>query len=682
MTLTRYEELIERLTELNYHYYTKDAPLVTDKEYDQLYDELIAIETEYPDWVNESSPSQQVGGELLAVFEKKEHTTPLYSLNKAQTSDELEKFFKDVLKSIGSARIVYSIELKMDGIAFVARFENHQFVEARTRGNGRIGEIITAQINTIKSIPKKVPYGGTFEIQGEVFMPITKFLELNQEIQTAYLNKIGNPAVLTEPEQEKLKDSLFKNARNATGGSLRNLDTKITASRGLEIYAYNVPFIEGQRFKSQSEMMEFLKEQGFPVNPYFYTTESFEDAIDKVAEMVTIRPTLNYDIDGMVFKVEQTEYRDRLGFTSKYPKWAVAWKFEAEQAVTRLIGYTLETGRTGKMAPVGLLEPVEIGGVTVEKATLNNFEWIEKRGLKFALGADVIIRRSNDVIPEILALSDNSIGTELPTPTHCPDCNSELVKDGVHLYCKNTDGCSAQQIGKIIHFASRNAMNIDTFAGKTAEQLWDAQLIRNIIDLYRLNKADLLPLLRFGETKADNLLRAIENSKKQPLNAFIYGLGIRHVGEGTVERLLRYYDSLEKIMDANINELMEIEDIGESVATSLYEYFHDKTNIETINTLKSLGVEMLHHKKESASDLFDDLVFVVTGTMPSGRNRNDIEELIKSNGGKVSKSVSAKTSYVVAGIDAGSKLTKALTIEEKTNRKIILSETEFDNLFN
>lgn len=682
MNLTRYEELIAQINKMNFHYYTKDEPLVSDREYDLLYDELLSIEKLNPDWVNNSSPSQLVGGDLLAIFEKKEHTTPLYSLAKAQINEELEKFFKDVLQTVGNPKTIYSLEQKMDGIAFVARYENGYFVEARTRGNGAIGEIITSQIRTIKSIPKEVPYKGTFEIQGEVYMPNDKFTELNQSIENNYRLQIGHPSVLSVEQQEKLHKLLFKNARNATGGSLRNLDTKVTASRGLETYAYNIPYIEGENFSTQTEMMEFLKEQNFAVNPYYFTIETFDEAAEKITEMIAVRPTLNYDIDGMVLKVDRTDYRDRLGFTSKYPKWAIAWKFEAEQAETPLLSVQIETKRTGKISPVGLLEPVEIGGVTVTKATLNNYEWIEERDLKFALGATVIVRRSNDVIPEILGVSGGSVGEELLTPTHCPECESELVKEGVHLYCKNTENCDAQQIDKIIHFASRNAMNIDTLADKTAEQLWDGKLIRNIVDLYRLKKADLLILDRFGETKADKLLKAIEKSKKQPLSAFIYALGIRHVGEGTVDRLLRYYDTLEKIMSANINDFMEIEDIGDSVAKSLYEYFHNEKTVATLKELNSLGVEMLHHKKETASSLFNDLVFVVTGTMPSGRNRDKIESVIKENGGKISKSISAKTSFLVAGTDAGSKLTKAQQIEEKTKRKIILTEDEFDKMLN
>lgn len=680
MSKKRYDEIVETLNTYNYHYYTLDNPLVSDKEYDAVYDELIALEKAHPEWVTEQSPSQRVGGEVLDAFEKKEHTTPLFSLDKAQTYDELRKFFDDVYKAIKKPRITFTIELKFDGLTSILRYENGRFVEGRTRGNGKIGEIITAQLKTIKSIPMSIPYKGTVEFQGETYMPKDRFEKVNTQIEQEYREKIGNFGELTEEQVAALKDLKFKNARNAAGGSLRNLDTKVTASRGLDTFLYNIPYVEGTSFSTQVEMMHFFKEQNLKANPYFYTVESADEAIELIEKMVYERPSLNYDIDGMVIKVDDSSYRDLLGFTSKHPKWAIAWKFEAEQAETRLNDIIVETGRTGKITPVGLLKPVEIAGATVSRATLNNFEWIEERGLKYALGANVIVRRSNDVIPEILGVADDEVGQEITAPTTCPECGSTLVKDGVHLFCKNHEDCPAQQIGKIIHFGSRDAMNIDTFSEKTAEQLWEAGLIRNVVDLYTLNVEDLVTLERFGKRKAEKLIAAIDASKSRPLEAFLYGLGIRMVGKGTVERLLRYYDSLEKITNANVNELREIEDIGDIVAESIYEFFHDKKNIDMLSRLQDLGVQMKHEVKETVGNSFEGMVFVVTGTMPSGRNRNEIENLIKEHGGKTSKSVSAKTNFVVVGDDAGSKEEKARAIEVKTGRKIIISEDELLNM--
>ena len=676
MSKTQYEQLVEQLKEYNYHYYTLDNPLVSDKEYDTLYDELIALESQHPEWITPDSPSQRVGGEVLDGFEKKEHTTPLFSLNKAQTYQELRKFFDDVYKAINKPNITFTIELKFDGLTSILRYENGQFVEGRTRGNGKIGEVITAQLKTIKSIPMTIPFKSTIELQGETYMPKDRFEQVNAQIEQEYRAKIGNFGALSEAEEAMLKDLKFKNARNAAGGSLRNLDTKITASRGLDTFLYNIPYAEDTTFSSQMMMMQFFREQNIKTNPYFHTVETADEAIEFIEKMVLERPNLNYDIDGMVIKVDNAVYRDLLGFTSKHPKWAIAWKFEAEQAETRLTSIVVETGRTGKITPVGLLEPVEIAGATVSRATLNNFEWIEERGLKYALGATVLVRRSNDVIPEILGVVDGEVGEEILTPSACPECGTELVKDGVHLFCKNHEYCPAQQIGKIIHFGSRDAMNIDTFGEETAEQLWDAGLIRSVTDLYTLQVEDLLTLERFAKRKAEKLVQAIENSKTRPLEAFLFGLGIRMVGKGTVERLLRYYDSIEKIAAANVNELREIEDIGDVVAESIYEFFHHPNNQEMLATLKKLGVEMNHEVKETTGNQLDGLVLVVTGTMPSGRSRNDIENLIKEHGGKTSNSVSDKTNYVVVGEDAGSKEDKARAIEIKTGRKLILSEDE------
>jgi DNA ligase (NAD+) len=682
MKKERIATLTERLNELNFHYYTLDKPLISDKEYDSLYNELVALEKKYPHLKTIDSPTSRVGGEILSGFVKKEHTTKLYSLDKAQTKEDLEKFFTNTLKSIESLEISYTVELKMDGLAIVIRYEDGSLVEARTRGNGSIGEDVTAQVKTIKSIPLKVTEKNVFEVQGEVFMPNTRFHEINNKIESNFRKKIGNHAELSTSEELQLSELLFKTARNATGGSLRNLDTKVTASRGLDAYLYNIPYIENKQFSSQTEMMFFLKEQGFKVNPYFVTFKELSELETQIDEIVKQRENLGYDIDGMVIKVNDTQQRDTLGFTSKHPKWAIAWKFDADQANTVLKEIKIETGRTGKITPVGILNPVQIGNTTVSKATLNNFEWIEERGLKFALGATVTVRRSNDVIPEILGIAEERDMEEIKAPTHCPDCESSLVKDGVHLYCKNIDFCPSQQIEKIIHFTSRDAMNIDTFGEKTAELLWEAGLIKNIADIYNLTTQDLLKLERFGEKKAQKLLNAIESSKQKSLDSFIYALGIRHAGKGTAERLLRYYSNLDDISNANINELKEIENIGETVATSIYEYFHHPQNSEIITQLKNSGLILRPKKTETTSNIFDGMIFVVTGTMPSGKNRTMIKNIIKENGGKVSETISAKTTYLIAGDEAGNKLTKAKKLESQTNRKIILSEKELNDLIN
>lgn len=675
MSKKRYNELVELINKYNHHYYTQDNPIVSDKEYDKIYDEYISLEANNTSWIGNDAPSLRVGGDVLDKFEKKEHTTPLYSLDKAQTFERIIKFFNDTNKIINK-KVTFTLEQKLDGLAFVLRYENGSLSEVRTRGTGKIGEIITEQVKTIKSIPLTIPYKDTIEVQGEVFMPIDKFESYNENL----LNQYHEAASLLshEPNDEELqrlqnKFAPLKNPRNGAAGALRNLDPKVTASRPLDAFLYNVPHIEGRDFNTQEELMDFLKENGFKVNPYFFVLNSNEEIFEKLEEMNDIRPNLNWDIDGMVIKVNEMTYRDRIGYTSKFPKWAIAWKFEAVEETTTLNDVTFAVGRTGKITPLAHLDAVDFDGVTVTKATLNNMDDIKRKGVK--IGAKVFVRRSNDVIPEIMGIVDGEKGKEIKQPTDCPECNAKLVQDGVHLYCINHNHCPAQAIGKIIHFASREAMNIDTFSEKTAEQLFENNLIASVSDLYKLDKDELLKLERFGIRKADKLLEAIENSKNRPLDAFIYGLAIRHVGKGTVERLLRYYDSIEKVMEANINDLIEIEDIGDVVAESLFHYFRDKRNILLIKELKELGVKMEFKKNETEGDAFEGKTFVITGTMPSGKKRKEVEEFIKANGGKTSGSISKKTTFLVAGEDAGSKLEKAKKLDVE-----ILSEDKLYNL--
>lgn len=637
----KYVELISEITKLDYHYYTLDEPLVSDKEYDKLYQQLVDLETEHPEIKLPSSPTNRVGGDVLSKFEKKEHTVPLYSLGKSQNYEGVQKFINDTCKETGE-KLVYSIEQKMDGLAFVAVYKDGFLVEGRTRGTGKIGEVITEQLKTIRTLPLEVNITNHFEVQGEVFMPLSKFEEYNANL----------------PKEEVP----LKNARNGAAGALRNLDPKITAGRPIDAFVYNVPYSDGFEFNTQESMMAFLHEQGFHINPYFYTTNKYEEIIQKLDEMVEIRPTLDWDIDGMVIKVNDITKREGLGYTAKYPKWAIAFKFEAIEETTTLTNVQWQVGRTGKLTPLAILDPVDIGGATVTKATLNNYDDILRKKVK--LGAEVFVRRSNDVIPEIMGIVEGSIGADIQKPTSCPICSTEVEHDGVHLYCPNTMGCSAQAINKFIHYASREAMNIETLNEKTIEQLADADLIHNsFVDLYGLQKEDLLKLERFGNKKADNLLNAIEASKERPLEAFLYALGIRLSGKGTAERLLRYYDNIDQIANASVEDLMKIEDIGPYVAQSIFDYFNDDNNLAMIEQLKNIGINMTHERQEQAGNSLDGLTFVLTGKISAPRK--EVEALIKQHGGKTSSSVSAKTSYLVAGEAAGSKLTKAESIGVK-----------------
>lgn len=622
----------------NHHYYTLDEPIVSDAEYDKLYDELVQFEALHPQLKVPHSPTNKVGGELLEKFEKKEHTTQLYSLAKSQDFDGVIKFVQDVEKEAGRST-TYSIEQKLDGLAFVLRYEEGVLVEARTRGTGKIGEVITAQIKTIRSIPHTIPCHNTVEIQGEVFMPISRFEAFN--------------AALPEGAVP------LKNPRNGAAGALRNLDTRITASRPLDAFLYNVPYIDGPELDTQEELMGFLTTNGFKVNPYFFVVSTAEEIITKLQEMVEVRPTLDWDIDGMVIKVNEIPLRDDLGYTSKAPKWAIAYKFEAIEETTTLNSVTWEVGRTGKLTPLAHLEPVDIGGATVTKATLNNYDDILRKGVK--VGADVFVRRSNDVIPEIMGIVEGSQGVEISKPTHCPECGTEVAHNGVHLYCPNNESCPAQSVGKFIHYASREAMNIDSFSEKTAEQLFEAGLLKDsFADLYKLDRNELLKLERFGERKADRLLAAIEDSKTRPLEAFLFALGMRHSGKGTAERLLRYYSSIDEIAAASIEDLMKIEDIGLAVAESIHEYFRTERNTQMINELKQLGLTLIHEAPVSSGSQLEGSTFVITGKV--SRPRKEIEEIIKEHGGKTSGSISKNTSYLVAGEAAGSKLAKAQSL--------------------
>lgn len=654
--LKYYEDLIKKINNYNYAYYTLDKPLITDKKYEEFYDELVSFEEKNPKLVSEFSPTQRVGGPMLEKFLKAKHTVPLLSLAKAQNYERIKKFFEDVFKEI-NRKTTFSLELKIDGLAIVLAYKNGILVEVRTRGQDGYGEVVTSQVKTIKSIPLTIEYQGELEVQGEIFMPRDELERLNKKQQEEFhvaLKSLENEP--TEQELKKLQEK-FKpfNERNVASGAVRNLDPKVTASRNLDAFFYNIPYSPTKEFSTQKEMMEFLKEQQFKVNPHFFVFENLEDLIQKIEEVNTFRQDLNYAIDGMVIKVNEVSIREDIGYTSKHPKWAIAYKFEAEEEQTTLLRVEWQVGRTGKHVPVGYVEPVEILGATINKATLNNMDDILRKGVK--VGAQVSIRRSNDVIPEILGIIPGSEGEEIKSPTHCASCGSELVEEGAHLFCENHEECPAQNINKIIHFASRGAMNVETFSKKTAEQLLDAGLITNFSDLYTLKREDLLKLERFGEKKADNLLNAIEQSKERPLEAFLYALGIRHSGKGTVERLLRHYSSIEEIQQASVEQLENIEDIGGVVAQSIYDYFHNEKNLEMIKKLKDLGIKMVHEKQETSGNSFENLSFVVTGKL--SRPRKEIEAFIKEQGGKISSSVSKNTNFLVVGEDAGSKLTKA-----------------------
>ncbi|WP_046216468.1 NAD-dependent DNA ligase LigA [Paenibacillus wulumuqiensis] len=645
------EKLVAELNNYSYHYYTLDEPLVDDKEYDALYDRLLQLEQE-SGVVLPDSPTQRVGGELLKGFLPHRHLAPLWSLDKAQNLEKLSTWHTRARKLINDYNTknpdtplpepTYAVELKFDGLTLNLTYENGRLVQAATRGNGVVGEGILEQIKTIRSIPLSIPFKeGKLEVQGEGIMNLSVLAAYNE----------------TASDKDKLK-----NARNAAAGALRNLDPKVTAKRRLSAYFYNIGYMDGIRFADQQEMMQFLKDNHFRVNPYVSYFENFDDVIAQLEEIQTRRSQLDYLIDGAVVKITDMRTREVLGYTDKFPRWAIAYKFEAEETSTILESVSWNVGRTGKITPLARVEAVELAGVTVQNCTLNNIGDIERKNLKHALGTRVYIRRSNDVIPEILGkVSEENDGEEIVYPEQCPACGFPLEQRGAHLFCNNKLGCEPQIVARITHFASRDAMDIETFSVKTATQLQSELQVREPADLYTLQFDDLVKLERFGERKASNLLQAIEDSKTRDLASFLYALGIPNTGKTTTRMLAEHYRDLDKIMNATAEELVELPDIGMIVAESIVEFFADPLMRGSIEKMLQLGVQPQVPQTPTvvlADSYFTNKTVVLTGTLHT-MTREDAAARLEELGAKVTGSVSKKTDIVIAGEKAGSKLTKA-----------------------
>lgn len=643
------EELVAKLNQYNYHYYTLDAPQVSDKEYDVLYDKLVALEAE-SGMVLPDSPTQRVGGELLKGFTPHRHLAPLWSLDKAQNIEQLRSWNARVLRLVNDYNMknpltplpepCYAVELKFDGLTLNLTYRDGVLVQAATRGNGVTGEGILAQVKTIKSVPLTIPFkDGLIEVQGEGIM--------NLSVLADYNTRAAEP---------------LKNARNGAAGALRNLNPKITASRRLNAFFYNVGYAEGVQFADHQEMMNFLRSNKFKVNPYLTYFDRFDDVTEQLAEIEESRSGLDYLIDGAVIKVTDFRIREALGYTDKFPRWAVAYKFEAEETTTILESVSWNVGRTGKVTPLARVEAVELAGVTVQNCTLNNVGDIERKNLKHALGTRVFIRRSNDVIPEILGkVTEESDGEEIIFPVNCPACGFPLEMRGAHLFCNNKLDCKPQIIGRITHFASRDAMDIETFSDKTAGQLHEELNVREPADLYELNFEQLIKLDRFGEKKADNLLKALEESKSRDLASFLYALGIPNTGKATTRMLAEHYRSLEAVMNATAEELSGLQDIGGIVAESIVNFFADPFVVTGINRMLALGVEAKAPEAPrpvSTDSFFSGKTVVLTGSLQK-LTREEAAERLEALGAKVSGSVSKKTDLVIAGEKAGSKLAKA-----------------------
>ena len=628
--------LVDRLNEAASAYYQHDAPIMSDMQYDALYDELQRMERESGEMLLDS-PSHRVGGEPLAAFEPHRHITRLWSMDKVQSEEALEAWIDRTERLAGRTDLQYYVEYKFDGLTLNLTYQDGRLVQAATRGNGETGEAILPQAKTIRSLPLSIPYKGLLEIQGECIMRLSSLEAYNK--------------TAAEP---------LKNARNAAAGALRNLDPAVTAKRRLDAFFYQIGTIENPPYDSQPGMLDFIRQNGFQVSPYLGTPHNREELLACIREIEASRPTLDWLIDGAVIKVGDFALREQMGFTEKFPRWAVAYKFKAEESVTVLRNVTWELGRTGKLTPLAHLDPVDFYGVTVRKATLNNWGDILRK--RVAIGAPVWIRRSNDVIPEILGRVGEPEPGEVPVerPTVCPACGALLVERGAHLFCLNRQSCKPQAVARIAHFAGREAMDIDGLSEKTADQFYDALGVRDPADLYHLTREQIRSVEGFLDKKTDNLLAALEKSRDCALDAFLFALGIPNVGRKTARDLAGAFGSLEKLKAATEEQLTAIPDVGAIVAQSVTEFFSFEENLTMIDRLLAAGVKP-REAQAAAEGPFTGMSIVVTGTLPT-LSRKQAEDLIRAAGGTAASSVSKKTAFVVAGEAAGSKLTKAQSL--------------------
>ncbi|WP_411503241.1 NAD-dependent DNA ligase LigA [Brevibacillus centrosporus] len=643
---TKIAELTKRIERHNRLYHELDQPEISDQEYDQLVRDLRELESSFPDLASEDSPTQRVGGEPLPFFEKVVHRTPMLSLGNAFNEEDLRDFDRRVRQAVGNQAVRYVGELKIDGLAVSLRYEDGKFVRGATRGDGTTGEDITQNLRTIRSIPLRLTRPLTLEVRGEAYMSKGAFERLNKE-------------------REEKGEALFANPRNSAAGSLRQLDPKIAASRQLDTFIYGIGELQGESVESHSEGLDLLETLGFAVNPERRVFDNIDDLIAFIASWTEKRPSLPYEIDGMVIKVDSYAQQQELGFTAKSPRWAIAYKFPAEEAVTLLEGIEVSVGRTGAVTPTALLKPVSLAGTTVKRASLHNEDIIREKGLM--IGDHVVVKKAGDIIPEIIAvLPERRTGAEQPfsMPTHCPECGSDLVRleEEVALRCINPM-CPALIREGMIHFVSRTAMNIDGLGEKVVAQLFNDGIIHSVADLYYLHQQRdvLLGMERMGEKSVDNLLAAIEASKENSLERVLFGLGIRLVGAKAAKVIAEHFGTMDAILQASEEDLTQIDEIGPKMAASLVNYFEQPQAKAVIERLKAAGVNMEYKglRVESGADLpFAGKTIVLTGTLTQ-MSRQEAEEAIARLGGKVTGSVSKKTDLVIAGDKAGSKLEKA-----------------------
>ncbi|MFB3171066.1 NAD-dependent DNA ligase LigA [Neobacillus sp. 179-C4.2 HS] len=652
-------ELRSLLNQYGYEYYVLDQPSVPDAEYDRLMQELLELEAKFPELKTPDSPSVRVGGDVLDLFEKVEHRTPMLSLGNAFNEQDLKDFDRRVRQAVGDD-VSYVCELKIDGLAVSLRYENGLFIQGATRGDGTIGEDITANLKTIKSIPLRLRENATLEVRGEAYMPKRSFEALNKA-------------------KEERGEELAANPRNAAAGSLRQLDPKIAATRNLDVFLYGIGGGDINA-ASHSEGLDYLDQLGFKTNKERRKCPTINEVIEYVSSWVDKRPHLPYEIDGIVIKVDSYEHQRKLGTTAKSPRWAIAYKFPAEEVVTTLLDIELSVGRTGVVTPTAILKPVKVAGTTVGRASLHNEDLIREKDIK--IGDQVVVKKAGDIIPEVVnVLAEQRTGDErdFQMPTHCPECESELVRlEGeVALRCINPK-CPAQIREGLIHFVSRDAMNIEGLGEKVISQLFAEKLISDVADIYKLTYEQLIALERMGEKSVTNLLKAIESSKTNSLEKLLFGLGIRHVGAKAAKTLAQSFDTMDKLAAATKEDLIAINEIGDKMADSIVAFFDQEEAMELIKELASAGVNMAYKgakpvSVEESNSIFAGKTVVLTGKLEQ-LSRNEAKEKIEALGGNVSGSVSKKTHLVIAGEDAGSKLTKAeeLGIEVWDEEKLLV----------
>lgn len=649
------DALVEELNQHNHSYYVLDQPTISDYEYDKKLEKLKALE-ESSKYIRQDSPTQRVGGEALKGFNQVTHRVPMQSLDNSYSIEEIMDFDKRIRKLIGD-ELEYVVEPKIDGLSVSLQYENGVFIKGATRGNGVVGEDITQNLKTIKTIPLTISDKKPLDVRGEVYIPKQKFIELNEL-------------------QEEIGGTIFANPRNAAAGSLRQLDSKVTATRPLDIFIFNVQYSEEASFTSHTQGLDYLKKQGFKTSEY-QICSSVEDIALACEHWEKKRKELPYDIDGLVIKVNHLDSRKALGEKSKSPRWAIAYKFKAEEAETVVNDIVVQVGRTGAVTPKAVLEPIRVAGSLVSYATLHNEDFILEKDIK--IGDHVIVHKAGDVIPEIVrVIKEKRTGEEktFQMPKSCPSCGSETVRlaDEAVVRCINKE-CPAQNLRGLIHFVSREAMNIDGLGGALIEKLVEEGLLQNVADFYYLQQEQLSPLEGMGDKSAGNIISSINESKNNDLSRLVFGLGIKLVGSKAAKLISNRFKTMDNIMNASYEEMIEIDEIGEKMTQSVLEFYKDERNLQLIRKLKEAGVNMASLEKEvDTKEAFEGKTFVLTGTLQN-YTRNEAKDIIESFGGKVSSSVSKKTNYILAGEEAGSKLEKAIKLGVE-----VISEEDFEKM--